>query len=355
MTTSGERFSAFVLSLLEAGTLTGVEAICVIRGGLPLQATSSSLRGAQGAQGAQGVQGPQGAQGPAGAGSQWVTKNSNYNLVKGDQILADTSGAPLTFTLPASPASGDYVMLLDPAGSWAGNNLTVARNGSNVAGVAADLVCDLNNQELLLTYSVQSVFWTSPYNTTSYTFSNGALTVTRIAGASPFNIIANSGIPGGAKRYFESIVTNPVITADEWAVGIASSQFNVAGNGFGFTANSIGIYETTGVYINSVNVLAASLVTGDNVGIAVDTTNNRIWFRINGGNWNNSPSANPATNVGGIDISTLNAFPLFPVAFLLRVNEAISSKFIAASWVYAAPGGFTEVVSTASGWKVVKQ
>lgn len=90
----------------------------------------------------------------------WTYKNSNYDFVTNDQILSDTSAGPLTFTLPSSPSPGNSVEVLDATDSWAAHNLTIARNGSNIASSSSDLVCDINGQDLLLAYVNSMIGWT---------------------------------------------------------------------------------------------------------------------------------------------------------------------------------------------------
>jgi hypothetical protein len=41
--------------------------------------------------------------------------------------------------LPASPSLGDFASFIDYAGTFDTNNLTIARNGKNIQGTAADL------------------------------------------------------------------------------------------------------------------------------------------------------------------------------------------------------------------------
>ena len=57
-------------------------------------------------------------------------------------IIADTTSASFTITLPATPSQGDVVTIAD-GNNWQTNNLIVGRNGSTIKGVADDLLIDL--------------------------------------------------------------------------------------------------------------------------------------------------------------------------------------------------------------------
>lgn len=80
-------------------------------------------------------------------------KTSNYAAAVFDGVQTNTSGGAFTVTLPASPAVGDQVVVVDSANSWATNNLTIARNGSTIEGSASDLVCDISGVSVQLVYS----------------------------------------------------------------------------------------------------------------------------------------------------------------------------------------------------------
>lgn len=69
------------------------------------------------------------------------------------RYVADTTSAAFTITLPATPANGDYIELVDAKGTWATNNLTIARNGSTINGLAQDLVVNVSNVAVSLAYS----------------------------------------------------------------------------------------------------------------------------------------------------------------------------------------------------------
>ena len=79
-----------------------------------------------------------------------------YTAVDGDQLLVDTSSgginSSVTITLPASPAIGNEVTFIDSGNNVNSNNLTVARNGSNILGSASNLVVSVNGSAFTLVY-----------------------------------------------------------------------------------------------------------------------------------------------------------------------------------------------------------
>ena len=81
----------------------------------------------------------------------YVRRTANYTATVGEGIIADTSGGVWTLTLPASPQTGDTVVVSD-GDDWATNNLTVARNGSTIEGAAEDLTMDIGNVSATFVY-----------------------------------------------------------------------------------------------------------------------------------------------------------------------------------------------------------
>jgi hypothetical protein len=82
----------------------------------------------------------------------WVKKTSNYTTQNADRILADTTTATFTITLPSSPSAGDTILIAD-GGNWATNNLIIARNGNTIEGAAEDFVLDIPGIRVDLVYS----------------------------------------------------------------------------------------------------------------------------------------------------------------------------------------------------------
>jgi hypothetical protein len=94
-----------------------------------------------------------------GGGNPWTTKSTTYTAVNNDRLFVDTSGGAFTITLPATPAVGDNVRFMDLAGTFGTNNLTVARNGSNIFGVADNLVVTNNDAAFQLIYTGATHGW----------------------------------------------------------------------------------------------------------------------------------------------------------------------------------------------------
>jgi len=81
----------------------------------------------------------------------FIKKTSSYTAVAGDLIIADTSAGPFTITLPATPITGATVTIAD-GDDWSTNNLTVARNGSTIEGIADNVLFDIKGAYVVLVY-----------------------------------------------------------------------------------------------------------------------------------------------------------------------------------------------------------
>jgi uncharacterized phage protein (TIGR02218 family) len=70
-----------------------------------------------------------------------------------------------------------------------------------------------------------------------------------------------------------------------------------------------------------------------------------IWFRINGGLWNNNPLADPIANIGGFTFPTISP-PLYPyigegTGFV--GGQVLTANFGATTFVYTPPSGYSPV------------
>jgi hypothetical protein len=79
-----------------------------------------------------------------GSAGPWILKSSAYTAVNNDNIIANTTSAAFTITLPSTPSVGTIVRFIDYSETWDTNNLTIARNtGQTIEGLADNLVCDV--------------------------------------------------------------------------------------------------------------------------------------------------------------------------------------------------------------------
>ena len=89
----------------------------------------------------------------------FVVKSTTYTARVNDMILADTAPGSFTVTLPASPAIGTQVTILDAGNYFDINNLTIARNGSLINGLAENLVANVKGIKIHLVYFNPGFGW----------------------------------------------------------------------------------------------------------------------------------------------------------------------------------------------------
>jgi hypothetical protein len=99
--------------------------------------------------------------GPTGAVSWDTTKiTADPNpAVSGVGYFADTTSAAFTITLPSSPSAGAVVGIADYANTFATNNLTVDRNGSNIGGDAENATLFTNGVSVTFVYVDATQGW----------------------------------------------------------------------------------------------------------------------------------------------------------------------------------------------------
>ena len=88
-----------------------------------------------------------------------AVKTAAFNAVAGEGYFVNTTSGAITVTLPASPSIGDTIAIKDYAGTYATNNLTIARNGKNIQGVANDSLISTNRASLILVFVDDTKGW----------------------------------------------------------------------------------------------------------------------------------------------------------------------------------------------------
>lgn len=175
-------------------------------------------------------------------------------------------------------------------------------------------------------------------------------------GISARNLVATSSGAGGVRAqrdirdliYFEATITTLTGTPQ---VGLASMTWDHT-TALGTGSNTLGYQPSGAVRINNVTLQTiAGYAAGNRIGVAVDPKSKLIWFRVNGGNWNNSALNNPATGVGGIDYSglipTTGNGTLYPAVSASLTGNVWTTAFL--TFVDAAPAGFTTLDAATFG------
>ena len=96
-----------------------------------------------------------------------ITSSSitTYTAVAGDQLLVDTTQTTVTIVLPASPAVGDEVVIIDARGTFASNAVAVNRNGQPINSASNNLSLSTNGQAITLVYVDSTRGWAFKTNT----------------------------------------------------------------------------------------------------------------------------------------------------------------------------------------------
>lgn len=180
---------------------------------------------------------------------------------------------------------------------------------------------------------------------TNVTLSGGNLIATKVINSVQAACLCTPVLSSG-KYYWEVVASSSDFTNGQ-RYGVAIYTYTGFGsavqNSIGQDNQSLG-YGADGTVVtnNSTVSTIQTFATGNNIGIALDVTNSLIWFRTNGGNWNNSGTANPATGVGGIALSGayLPVNALRPAIGLQKLADTVTVNFGGSGFAYTAPTGF---------------
>jgi hypothetical protein len=93
-------------------------------------------------------------------GAAWqAVVTSSLTVVSKNGYFVNTSGGVITATLPASPTLGDFISFIDYNATFDTNNLTIARNGKPIQGLAEDLIVNQERAGLTLVFTDNTQGW----------------------------------------------------------------------------------------------------------------------------------------------------------------------------------------------------
>ena len=98
-----------------------------------------------------------------GGGNPWQTHTADgstaITVAANDRYFIDTTAGAQTVNLPASPLTGDQVSLLDLAGTFDTNNLTIGRNGNKIMNLSEDMIVSQEDAAIQLVYTGATYGW----------------------------------------------------------------------------------------------------------------------------------------------------------------------------------------------------
>jgi hypothetical protein len=150
----------------------------------------------------------------ASAGLVWQSvQTTGFTAVKGNAYPCNTTSAGFTVTLPATPSAGDQVQLVDYAGTFDTNTLTIDGNGEDIEGKDLDFQLTGEREGVILTYidSTQGWIATSGINEGTDALSQAPYSVDFLViaggGGGDGSTGANNAGGGGAGGYRNSFST----------------------------------------------------------------------------------------------------------------------------------------------------
>jgi hypothetical protein len=186
--------------------------------------------------------------------------------------------------------------------------------------------------------------WSTIDKTADITLSGSNLTATTTAG---LFLLVRATLGHHVGKFVVTGTATVIDTvADSWSFGFAAGTLTNSDGAIWYGSNSQGFatYADGDVGFNNASAPGVSVlpfIQGDDVTWAIDFDNRKMWRRINGGNWNGSGTANPATNTGGENIPAVDAGALFLAWGSGHSTDAITLKPTA-----SVPSGFTDLLAS---------
>ena len=166
-------------------------------------------------------------------------------------------------------------------------------------------------------------------------------------------VSARGTAPLASGKWYIEFCNFKLITVSSAMVGLMDPSGSLA-NYIGSSSHGIGLNSNAGLFTGGSSIYSSPVFhQSDIICMAVSTTANLVWFRINNGTW--MPSGDPAAGTGGASISGLTAGSIYPAASWDDSGAVIEMNAGYDGQTYAPPSGYSAVDAAATPPAVVGQ
>jgi hypothetical protein len=187
----------------------------------------------------------------ASAGTSWQSvQTTGFTAVAGRGYPCNTTSSSFTVTLPASPSVGDYIQIVDYAGTFATNSIILGANSNKINGVVANKALITNREAVTVTYVDSTQGWVSSSGANEGTQSLDPapyqVTYLVVAGGGGGGRFGGGGGAGGLLTSTANLTVGNVYTITVGAGGAgSSSRSNNGTNGSNSSLSGSGITTVT--------------------------------------------------------------------------------------------------------------
>jgi hypothetical protein len=167
-------------------------------------------------------------------------QTTGFTAVASRGYPCNTTSSAFTVTLPATPSVGDTIVLVDYAGTFATNNITLGANSNKINGVVTNKILTTAREAVTLTYVDSTQGWVSTsasnYGTTSIDTAPYSIDFLVVAGggsggrANTGGDCAGGGGAGGFRTSTQTVSGGTVITVTVGDGGAAVTTAATIGN-----------------------------------------------------------------------------------------------------------------------------